>query len=75
MQGEAVAKRSPRAGRPARKKQEVKPVEESRPVAPLERHSGEGSASALEMLQRLEDRHRLQTQAPPPAKDADEGGS
>ena len=29
---------------------------EPKPVAPVERHSGEGSASALEMLQKLEDR-------------------
>ncbi|WP_169422492.1 hypothetical protein [Ramlibacter agri] len=61
MQGEAVAKRSPRGAKPARKKQQ-----ESKPMAPLERHSGEGSASALEMLQRMEDRRRLPAR---PAKD------
>jgi hypothetical protein len=43
-------KRTPRAV-PA-KAGRAKP--ENRPAAPLERHSGEGSASALETLQRLE---------------------
>jgi len=62
MQGEAVAKRSPRGTRPARKTQETKPV------APLERHSGEGAASALEILQRMEDRRRFPA-APPARKD------
>lgn len=45
-------KRTQRAGsaKPARKQQEPKPV------WPVERHSGEGSASALEVLQKIEKR-------------------
>lgn len=47
-----MAKRTqrPGAGKPARK-------QEPKPVWPIERHSGEGSASALETLQKLE-KHR-----------------
>lgn len=53
-------KRPQRTGaKPARAKPEPKPA------WPPERHSGEGSASALETLQRLESRRRL------PAKPAD----
>jgi hypothetical protein len=64
MQGGAVARRSPGSGsKPARKKKE------SKPAAPAERHSGEGSASALEVLQKLEDRHRL----PKPPADSRNG--
>lgn len=44
-----MVKRTPRAAKPTRK-------EEPRPAWPLERHSGEGSASALETLQKLEKR-------------------
>jgi hypothetical protein len=46
-----LVKRTPRAGpgKPARK-------QEPKPQWPLERHSGEGSASALETLQKLEKR-------------------
>lgn len=58
-------KRSQRAGpsRPAGAPQE------SKPGWPLERHSGEGSASALETLQKLES-HRLPTQpGDPPVTD------
>jgi len=51
-----VAKRIPRGGaKPAPARQEPKSA------APLERHSGEGSASALETLQKLESRQRLPT--------------
>jgi hypothetical protein len=44
-----VTKRSQRAepSRPTRK-------QEKKPVWPTERHSGEGSASALEILQKIE---------------------
>ena len=51
-QGGYVAKRTPRPrpAQPAREKE--------LPVWPAESHSGEGSASALEMLQKLE-RHRV----------------
>ena len=49
-----MAKRTQRGGtKPVPAKQEPKPG------APLERHSGEGSASALETLQKLESRRRL----------------
>jgi hypothetical protein len=49
-----VAKRIPRGGaKPAPARQEPKPA------APMERHSGEGSASVLETLQKLESRRRL----------------
>jgi hypothetical protein len=46
-----VVKRTQRAGpaKPARK-------QETKPAWPTERHSGEGSASALETLQKLEKR-------------------
>ena len=55
-----MAKRTQRAGaKPAPARQEPKPV------APLERHSGEGSASALETLQKLESRRRLPRPADP----------
>lgn len=53
-----MVKRNQRTGaQPARPKMETKP-------AWTESHSGEGSASALETLQKLETRHRL---APRPA--------
>lgn len=44
-------KRSQRAGsgKPARK-------QEDKPLWPIERHSGEGAASALEVLQKIEKR-------------------
>jgi hypothetical protein len=55
-----VAKRTQRGGaKPAPARQEPKPA------GPPERHSGEGSASALETLQKLESRRRL------PGKPAD----
>lgn len=46
-----MVKRTPRSGtpRPPRKP-------EPKPAWPIERHSGEGSASALETLQKLEKR-------------------
>jgi hypothetical protein len=46
-----VVKRAKRSGPP-----ETARIPETRPVSPLERHSGEGSASALETLQKLEKR-------------------
>ena len=46
-----------RAQRAAAKPQRAR--SEPRPTWPTERHSGEGSASALEALQKLERRHRL----------------
>ena len=42
--------------------------QEPKPVAPLERHSGEGSASALETLQKLEKR-RVAAKPADPHKD------
>jgi hypothetical protein len=56
-----VAKRNPRTGssKPGRAKSEPKPA------WPLERHSGEGSASALETLQKLESRRSLTASKPP----------
>lgn len=50
-----MTKRTSRAGlpKPGRIKTEPKPA------WPAERHSGEGSASALETLQKLESRRRL----------------
>jgi len=54
-------KRTQRAGpgKPARK-------QEPRPAWPLERHSGEGSASALETLQKIERRRSAGKPADPP---------
>jgi hypothetical protein len=46
-----VAKRTQRAGPPPSRKQQA-----AKPAWPPERHSGEGSASALETLQKLEKR-------------------
>ena len=55
-----MSKKAQRTGiRPARLQPEPKPA------WPTERHSGEGSASALETLQKLESRRRL------PARPAD----
>jgi len=45
-------KERPVSGKPA------KPRREGKPALPPERHSGEGSASALETLRRLENRQR-----------------
>jgi hypothetical protein len=58
-----VVKRTPKPGapKPARK-------QETKPVWPTERHSGEGSASALETLQKLEKR-RVATKPSEPQKD------
>ena len=42
--------------------------QETKPVWPLERHSGEGSASALETLQKLE-RRRVSSQPAEPHPD------
>jgi len=55
-----VVKRSqrPAPSQPARKK-------ETKPVRPIERHSGEGSASALETLQKLEKRRVIARLAEP----------
>jgi hypothetical protein len=49
----------PSTGKPA------KPKRESKPAWPAERHSGEGSASALETLRKLENRQRLQRPGDP----------
>jgi hypothetical protein len=51
LQDLPVVKRAKRSGPP-----ETARIPETRPVSPLERHSGEGSASALETLQKLEKR-------------------
>lgn len=58
-----VKRTQPRAGpsRPARK-------QEPKPAWPVERHSGEGSASALETLQKLE-RRRVSSQPADPRPD------
>lgn len=45
-----------------------RPPPEPKPAWPAERHSGEGSASALETLQKLESRRRL---PPQPADTSD----
>jgi len=64
-----VPKRTQRGGaKPARASQETKPV------APLDRHSGEGAASALETLQKLESRRRL-PQRPADPHSSDDPGS
>jgi hypothetical protein len=63
-----VVKRTQRESpsRPARRQEK-----ESKPVWPVvERHSGEGSASALETLQKLEKR-RVVTRAADPRHDPD----
>ncbi|MCG2593638.1 hypothetical protein LZ009_12700 [Ramlibacter sp. XY19] len=49
-----MPKRNQRGGPKPSPKQEAKPVS-----PPLDRHSGEGAASALETLQTLENRRRL----------------
>jgi hypothetical protein len=56
-----MVKRTQRTGpsRPARKSDEPKPA------WPIERHSGEGSASALETLQKLEKRRVVSRPAEP----------
>jgi hypothetical protein len=57
-----VVKRTQTSGsaKPARK-------QEPKPVWPVERHSGEGSASALETLQKLEKRRvAAKPEEPPP---------
>jgi hypothetical protein len=60
-----VSKKAQRTGsRPGR------PQPEPKPAWPTDRHSGEGSASALEMLQKLESRRRLPPQ-PADARDPD----
>lgn len=46
------------------------PREEARPAWPVERHSGEGSASALETLQKLEQR-RVVSRPPDPHPEDD----
>jgi hypothetical protein len=46
-----VAKRTQRPGSPKTPR-----TQENKPAWPQERHSGEGSASALEILQKLEKR-------------------
>ena len=62
MQRQQV-KRTQRAGPPPVRKSEPKPS------WPLERHSGEGAASALEMLQKLEKRRVADQPAEPPSGD------
>ena len=63
-----VAKRAQRGGaRPAPAPQEPGPA------VPLERHSGEGSASALETLQKMESRRRLPGRPAEPAPEDDPG--
>jgi hypothetical protein len=52
IQDQHVVKRAKRSGLPEPARPQQTP-----PVLPLERHSGEGSASALETLQKLEE-HR-----------------
>jgi hypothetical protein len=64
MQRQQV-KRSQRAVPPVRKP-------EPKPPWPLERHSGEGAASALEMLQKLEKRRVAGQPAEPPSSDDSE---
>jgi hypothetical protein len=58
-----VAKRSQKAG-PAKAARKQEP----KPQWPVERHSGEGSASALETLQKLE-RRRVASRPADPQKD------
>lgn len=53
----------PRPGRPS---------PEAKPAWPSERHSGEGSASALETLQKLESDRRLPEAPPEPEAGADD---
>ena len=63
-----MVKRTQRAGiRPAR------PQPETKPAWPLEQHSGEGSASVLETLQKLESHRSLTGKSadPHPADDVD----
>ena len=60
MQRQQV-KRTQRAGPPPVRQPEPKPS------WPLERHSGEGAASALEMLQKLEKRRVADKPAEPPS--------
>lgn len=61
-------KRNQRAGpRPPRKP-------DPRPPWPVERHSGEGAASALEILQRLEQRRVAGKPAEPKPGDDDSNG-
>ncbi len=63
-----MVKRTQRSGapRPPRKS-------EPKPAWPLERHSGEGSASALETLQKLEKRRVISRPADPdPERDEPE---
>ena len=62
MQRQQV-KRTQRAGPPPVRNSEPKPS------WPLERHSGEGAASALEMLQKLEKRRVADQPAEPPSGD------
>ena len=56
-----MVKRAKRSGLPEPARPEKTP-----PVLPLERHSGEGSASALETLQKLEE-HRTAAKPSDPA--------
>lgn len=56
-------KRAQRTGAPRPGRTEP----EARPASPLERHSGEGSASALETLQKLESTRRLPAAPAEPA--------
>lgn len=66
LQGVQVVKRTQRSGpakQPARK-------QEPKPAWPVERHSGEGSASALETLQKLEKR-RVASKPRDPHGDSD----
>jgi hypothetical protein len=60
-----VAKRTQRTGvgKPARQ-------QEPKPVWPNERHSGEGAASALEILQKLEKRRGASKPNDPQENDA-----
>ena len=62
MQRQQV-KRTQRAGPPPVRNSEPKPS------WPLERHNGEGAASALEMLQKLEKRRVADQPAEPPSGD------
>lgn len=59
-----MAKRTQRGGpgKPARK-------QEPKAAWPVERHSGEGSASALEMLHKLEEKRRNAVRPADPRED------
>ena len=65
-----LAKRTQRTG-PSRPQR----IQETKPAWPIERHSGEGSASALETLQKLERRRVVSQPADPHPDDPDPDAS